>query len=296
MIDYDPKHWSKVLWTFRGTVLMRVIWRIGFFALLTLIVWVCDNFVRPLPPLDPLGHSLLGVALGMLIVLRTNSSYDRWWEGRKLWGALINSARNLVRAAACNTDDVTELVDLVAAHAIALKHHLHRDRDLSRLRSRLPAGRYERVAASANPPAVLAFYIGAWIKQRQTDGRLDGAVARQLDARVNEMIEHQGHCERILHTPMPFAYAAHIKQLLMLYLTSLPWLLVPKMGLSALPVVTAITFGLLGVEEAGVEIEDPFGDEPNDLPVEELCGVIARDAAEFAALAHSSEQPLKQAA
>jgi putative membrane protein len=285
MIVYDPKSWLTILCTVRGTVLTRVLGRVAFITAVAVAVLLWDRCLSPIDQLDPLGHSLLGVALGMLIVLRTNSSYDRWWEGRKLWGGVVNSGRNLVRTAATNCREVKDLVDLVTAHAISLRHHLHGDHDLSGLKSKMSPELYERVTASANPPAVLAFALGVWIKTRQAEGRLESAVARQLDGRVNELLEAQGHCERILHTPMPFAYAVHIKQMLMLYLMSLPLLLVPKMGIPALFVIPAIGFGLIGVEEAGIEIEDPFGDDPNDLPLDDLCATIAADAAEFAALA-----------
>src|SRR5437879_9393387 len=82
MIAYDPKCWLRVLFSVHGTVLPRILVRIGLFTLLTAGVLAWDRLVAPLTPLDPLGHSLLGVAMGMLIVLRTNGSYDRWWEGQ----------------------------------------------------------------------------------------------------------------------------------------------------------------------------------------------------------------------
>src|SRR5262249_7670419 len=133
-------------------------------------------------------------------------------------------------------------------------------------------------------PAAVAFFISRWIRQARAAGRIDAGLAGQLDGRVNEMIDDQGGCDRIQQTPMPFAYAAHIKQLLMLYLATLPVLLVQLMGGTAVFVVPAITFGLLGVEEAGIEIEDPFGLDPNDLPLDELCADLDRDLAEFVTL------------
>ena len=97
-----------------------------------------------------------------------------------------------------------------------------------------------------------------------------------LEAQVAALLDNQGGCERILRTPIPFAYAVHIKQLLLIYLLSLPLALVGEMGWVAIPTSAVIAFGLLGIEEAGVEIEDPFGDDPNDLPVEAICGRSAR--------------------
>ena len=284
MIVYDNKQWWNILFCIRGTVVSRVVWRVGFFSLLTAGIWAWETLAVPLPSLGPLGHSLLGVALGMLIVLRTNASYDRWWEGRKLWASLLNTGRNLVRSAAANAGAVKDLADLVSAYALTLKLHLRKDTDFTVLKGRMSAEMYARVTESPDPPAAVAFFITRWIKQAQADGRIDGGLARQFDARVNELIDYQGGCDRIQQTPIPFAYAAHIKQLLMMYLATLPLLLVQKMGGMALFVVPAITFGLIGVEEAGIEIEDPFGDDPNDLPLDELCADLDRDLAEFVAM------------
>jgi len=110
--------------------------------------------------------------------------------------------------------------------------------------------------------------------------------AVHLDERVRELVDLQGGCERILKTPIPFAYAVHIKHFLVLYLLSMPFVLVGKMGWYAVPVTMVISFALSGVEEAGVEIEDPFGYDPNDLPLESICAAVERDAARLAELGH----------
>ena len=95
---------------------------------------------------------------------------------------------------------------------------------------------------------------------------------------IRNFLDCQGGCERIRRTPMPYVYAVHINQLVMLYLITLPLVLVAEMGVASLMIVPVIAFGLLGIEEAGVEIEDPFGEDPNDLPIEAICGTISRDS------------------
>jgi putative membrane protein len=96
---------------------------------------------------------------------------------------------------------------------------------------------------------------------------------------LSSMVDNQGGCERIQRTPLPFVYAALIKQILLLYLASLPLVLVNKMGFAAPLVVAVVSFGMLGIEEAGIEIEDPFDTDPNSLPLEQICITIARDTA-----------------
>lgn len=291
MVSYDPKQWLRITFSLRGTVLPRVLGRMVFLSLLALALWgfqeVTMRYQGPgLPAIDPLGHVLMGVAVGLLIVFRNNASYDRYWEGRKQWGGIVNSSRNLVRGAAAFVGPAArDLVGLVAAYALALKQHLRSNRDLAEIEPLVPKEVFAQASASANPPLAVAYHLSRWIHDRVAAGQIDTVTARPLEAAVSALLDHQGACERILKTPIPFAYAVHIKQLLMLYLVTLPLVLVPKMNWGAVLAVGVISFGLLGIEEAGVEIEDPFGDDPNDLPVEAICAVIARDTAAVADMA-----------
>jgi putative membrane protein len=135
--------------------------------------------------------------------------------------------------------------------------------------------------AFTNPPARVALEMSRWIAVRVKEGELSEEIARTLEENVGELLDHQGACERILKTPVPFAYVAQIRQLLMVYLLTLPLVLVPIMEWGAIPALMLISFGLLGIEEAGVEIEDPFGLDSNDLPLDDLCAGIAKDAREL---------------
>jgi putative membrane protein len=238
--------------------------------------------------IDPLGHTLIGVAVGLLIVFRNSSSYDRYWEGWKLWGSIVNTFRNLARGAEVYAGPCEDLANLVAAYGFALKQHLRGIKELEEIRPLVPDTLFQRASAAANPTSLIAQAMSQWIQQRHAEGRIDTVTVRTLESYVAVFLDCQGGCERILRTPIPFAYAVHIKQLLMLYLVTLPVVIVPKMGLAAVFVVSAIAFGLLGIEEAGVEIEDPFGDDPNDLPIESICAVIQRDSM---ALAKGGELP-----
>jgi len=124
----------------------------------------------------------------------------------------------------------------------------------------------------------VALEISRWIERRQSAKTMDGCVARQLEGHVSAMVDSLGNFERIRKTPMPFIYAVHGRHLLLLYLGTLPFVLVPVMGWIAPLSVGLIAFGLLGIEAAGLEIEDPFGNDANDLPLDEFCAEIARDA------------------
>src|SRR5262245_22283176 len=282
MISYDPKGWLKITASYKGTIIPRVAGRIGVLVGLTIVILLVREFIPSTEPLfkpfKPLGHTLIGVALGLLIVFRNNCSYDRYWEGRKLWGAIVNASRNLMREAAAFAGDATELAGLVTAYPLALKQHLRNNKDLEEIRSLVSPAVFQHVSSAGNPPSVLAFYMTKWIHDQMSAGKFDHYTAQMLERHVQGFLDNQGGCERILRTPIPFAYAVHIKQLLMVYLITLPFILIGDLGWVAIVAVAAIAFGLLGIEEAGVEIEDPFGDDPNDLPLEAISATIARDA------------------
>ncbi|MCI0703666.1 MAG: hypothetical protein L0241_21520, partial [Planctomycetia bacterium] len=271
MISYDPKSWLRISGSYQGTIIPRVAGRIGILVLLTVVILLVREFVpgaEPIfKPFKPLGHTLIGVALGLLIVFRNNCSYDRYWEGRKLWGGIVNASRNLLREAAAFTGDVTELAALVTAYPLALKQHLRNNKDLEEIRALVPPAVFQHASSTGNPPSVLAYYMTKWIRDQMAAGKFDSITAQMIEGHVRTFLDCQGGCERILRTPIPFAYAVHIKQLLMVYLVTLPFILIGDLGWVAIPAVAAIAFGLLGIEEAGVEIEDPFGDDPNDLPL-----------------------------
>lgn len=284
MIDYERTSWWRTSLAFHGTVLPAVLGRVGLltgFSLLLcfLDLLVLEHFGYGLPHLDQLGHSVLGVAMGMFIVFRTNSSNNRYWEGRSHWGTLVNCSRNLARMGAVYAGPADDLARLIAAYVRAVKQTLRCNKDLGEIRHLLPGRLYEQASAANNPPSILARAISEWIRQRLVQGRYDSIAAMAMESQVAAMVDAQGGCEKILRTPLPFVYAALIKQLLLLYLGSLPFVLVKDMHWAAPVVVAVVSFGMLGIEEAGVEIEDPFGVESNQLPLDEYCESIARDSA-----------------
>jgi putative membrane protein len=288
VIDYNRESWWGTCFSFSGTVLPAVLPRVGVLTLFALLVTLANEFYLhqhgdPLVGMDPLGHTVLGVALGLLTVFRTNSSYHRFWEARSHWGALVNASRNLVRLAAVYARPAGELARLVTAYVLALKEGLRGGRDLSGLRTLLSGRVLDLLGKANNPATMLSEVMSEWVRARQVEGRLDSIQGMRLEEQVSKLVDAQGACEKIRRTPLPFAYAALIKQVLFLYLYSLPFVLVAKMGYIAPVVVAGVSLVLLGIEEAGVEIEDPFGDGPNHLPLDAICQTIGRDAADLAA-------------
>jgi putative membrane protein len=286
MIPYERTNWWRTCLTVHGSVVPHVLGRVGLLTAFCLALCLLDRYFLtvhglPLPALDQLGHTVLGMAVSLLIVFRTNASNNRYWDGRAAWGGLVNGARNLARLGAAFTPPAEDLAHLLAAYAVAIRLRLRGERDLAPLASLVPGRILERAKDASNAATSLAGAIGAWIDERRQHGRIDSVQAVAMQNALSAMVDQQGACERIQGTPLPFVYAALIKQLLLVYLGTLPFVLVSKLGLAAPLAVAVVAFGMLGIEEAGVEIEDPFDLDPNSLPLEAICATIARDTEEL---------------
>jgi putative membrane protein len=287
MIEYDRNSWWRIAFAWFGTVLPHVLFRVGLLTALALAVAYAYQWIPPgrdgvKPGLSELGHSVLGVALSMLIVFRTNSSNNRFWEARSLWGSLVNTTRNLARSAAAYAGPADDLAQMIGAYVVMVREQLRGHSDPEVLRPLLPGRLVDRLRGAANPASVLAGLMSEWVNERLRSGRLHPILASRLEEEVSDLLDSQGACEKILKTPLPFVYAALIKQILLMYLVTLPFVLVPRMGYLAPLVVAGVSLGMLGIEEAGIEIESPFGVDPNHLPLERLCEAIGRDAADLA--------------
>ena len=282
MIAYNSDAWWKTVFSFRGTVLPQILGRVGLLTGLCLSLCLINDYVltrfgNQLPELDPLGHTVLGTALGLLIVFRTNSSFSRYWEARSHWGGIVNCSRNLARSTTAYAGPADDLGRLIVAFAIVLKQRLRDSNDYSAAKCLITSESFDRLSKVSDPPGILALGLSDWIARRLKEDRLSPAMANELEEALAKLVDCQGGCEKIRRTPLPFVYAALIKQILLLYLLTLPFVLVAKMGFAAPLVLAVVALGFLGIEEAGVEFENPFGTAPNGLPLESICEMIANN-------------------
>lgn len=223
-------------------------------------------------------HALAGVALSLLLVFRTNSSYDRFWEGRKLWGGIVNETRNLARAAGVflrgDPELYRALVQWTVCFPYAATAVLRGQVDLGPMATALPPGEVEEARTAQHSALAVARKVSQLLDEGRRRGHYSDYVQLQLDQNVQLLVDYLGGCERIHKTPLPFAYMIHLRRALILYFFSLPFALVGTFGWVT-PVATfAVAYVFFGIEEIGVEIEDPFGLDENDLPLERICETI----------------------
>ena len=280
----EKLHWIRAALMLKGSVipaiLNRVIW-CGFFGFLVSIAYYFKL---------PVSHQVLGtvipsIVLGLLLVFRTNTAYERFWEGRKLWGSLVNNTRNLARliwvaVAEIEPEDRDKKIvalRLIVAFAVATKLHLRGESVNSELEDLMSPDRYFKLKTMNNPPLEIAFWIGDYLQEETKRETLNLYQLPTLQGLLNNLVDNLGSCERILKTPIPLAYAIHLKQLLLLYCLLLPFQLVDELGWWTGAAISLVSFTLFGIEAIGIEIENPFGYDANDLPLDAICKTMWRN-------------------
>lgn len=290
MITYDRKSWWKTAFSFRGTALPRSLKRVVIFAIYAVLIqavyelgldegWIRDGGVFGL---DPAGHAVLGSLVGFMIVFRMNASNARYWEGRTHWGALINASRNLTRFGSQHTSDGEGLANLVTGYAICLRRNLQGKRDTEEADLYLPEVVTKVANKFGSPPTAIAAAISEWIGTHYRQKTIDSLMLCHMEELLSRLVDAQGGCEKIQKTPMPFVYVSMIKQLIIIYLLTLPIVLCQRCGWWSPLLMLIISLGLFGLEEASVETEDPFGVDDNCLDLVACTITIARDTMQMA--------------
>ena len=284
MVDYNPKEWLRYIFYFQKADTARkltpLILGIGVYsavvAYLLMVVWKVGTNTD-LKNIS-LMHSLLGFVISMLLVFRTNTAYDRWWEGRKQWGSLVNSSRNLALKIHAllgdsHADEREFFQKMITNFAFALKNHLrnkyHAD-DFEDAR----IFRRERLKMSDHIPNQIAAAIFSKVIELQKNGVLLPEHTILLNHEIESLTNICGACERIKNTPIPLSYSSFIKKFIFIYCLTLPIGYVFSLHVLVIPFVMFVFYILASLEVIAEEIEDPFGDDSNDLPIERICAGI----------------------
>ena len=234
---------------------------------------------------DLTSNVVYNLVLGLLLVFRTNTSYERFWDGRKSLGMLVVNIRNLSRFIRLSipekdAEDRAQkgaILKLLVAFAVATKLQLRGEPANDELKALLSERQAQEIASAKRLSLQIALWIGEYFQQQLKLGRIDSSQRVEMNDLLNKMIEGLSSCERIAKTPLPIAYRIYLKRLILIYCLGLPFNLIQKMQWWAIPVTAIVSFILLGLEEVGKELENPFLYGVNDLPVNALCQNIATD-------------------
>jgi putative membrane protein len=230
-------------------------------------------------------HNLLGFALSLLLVFRTNTAYDRWWEGRRLWGILMNNSRNL--AVKLNSflpieDSANRAVfsHLIPRFAFELKHRLQLEQSpwmtAGKPHPALPDFDWNKSILNQ-----VAYQIISHVNHLYRQQHITGDQLIVLNGEMSSLIEIAGACERIKKTPIPYGYSAYIKRFVFIYVVTFPIGYALNMGYLTIPVAVVVFYVLASLELIAEGIEDPFGKEINDLPLQGLCETVQKEVSEI---------------
>lgn len=232
-------------------------------------------------------HSLLGFAISMLLVFRTNTAYDRWWEGRKLWGSLVNNSRNM--AVKINSflphDDTRErsfFKTIIPRFSQELVMHLQAESTRFSLDEK-PHPEIPDFDNTKHVPNQVASLIISRITALYKNGKITGDQLIILNNEMQSFLDVCGACERIKNTPIPYSYTSFIKKFIMVYIITLPIGYVFSLGYMVIPVVAFICYVLASLELIAEEIEEPFGKDANDLPMQKISDTIKKNISEILA-------------
>lgn len=288
MINYNPKEWFTFIFRLHKADTVRKLFPMFIaLAVYSALIAVLELEVFKLSQNSDLKnislmHGLLGFVISLLLVFRTNTAYDRWWEGRKQWGSLVNNSRNLslkldAILPAENTADRAFFRFMIPNYAFSLKNHLRGSfipEELENTDQYLPD-------SNLHVPNQIAGRMMKRIQERYRDGQISGDQLITINAELQSFTDICGACERIRNTPIPFSYSVFLKKFIFFYIMTLPLGYVFSVGYLIIPMIVFIFFVLASLELIAEEIEDPFGSDANDLPTDTICTNIRKHVGEI---------------
>jgi putative membrane protein len=286
MIKYNPKNWFKLIFALHKSDTMRILWKeiIYTAALSALIAFIAEEYWMENRVLKELigVYSLVGFVISLLLVFRTNTAYDRWWEGRKKWGALVNDTRNLALKTSVMTGDKEDrdfFRRMISNFVFATKEHLRNGVDFEELK--LTDEEAKLLKSKVHVPNAVSQLMFDRVRKLKQAGKISDEEFIILDKNLNALLDNLGACERIRNTPIPFSYSLFLKKFIFIYVSTLPLVFVTLFHYYSIIIVTFVFYVLVSIEVLAEEIEDPFGKDDNDLPTDELCSKIRANVDEI---------------
>lgn len=272
----------------QGSVTSRVMPLVLAFGLIASsicgVAWLVEWLLQVRLALEITPYEFAGAALGLLLILRTNAGYDRWWEARKLWGGIVNQSRNLAVSAMAygptNSEWQGKIVRWTAAFPHVARLSLRGEQPSSEIANLVGPEHADQIAMADHMPSFVALKLGDFLREACEQLQMDRFAFMQLDRERALLIDHIGACERILKTPLPRAYSIKIRRFILLFLVTLPFALLHRSNSDWLvPLITMlVAYPLLSLDQIGVELENPFSTRSlNHLPLNDISATIEQN-------------------
>lgn len=286
MISYNPKDWITFIFRFhKADTFRQLIPLMIFIGIYSAVIAYLEIDYLQLPESShvkniSIMHGVLGFVISLLLAYRTNTAYDRWWEGRKMWGSLVNNSRNLAIKLSAILDDEKDrefFRKSIAGYASILNKHLKDEETSQQL--------FDDVSLTIDQhkhrPNQVAKMLFQKVNILYKSNKITGDQLIILNSEIQSFTEICGACERIKNTPIPYSYSVFIKKFIFLYIMTLPFGYAFSLGYYVIPVVMSIFYVLASLEIIAEEIEDPFGHDANDLPTTKIAENIKKHVGEI---------------
>jgi ion channel-forming bestrophin family protein len=288
MVSYDPKQWFKLIFQFHKTDTFRILLpNMVVLSLFTAgLVYLETDYYHLNFKATTVFHQILGFVLSMLLVFRINTAYDRWWEGRKLWGSLVNNTRSMaIKLNALLDENQKEarlkFVQLIQTYPYALKNQL-RGRQLSEKFIFYKQPEFvEGLKNCPHAPNYVAAKVTSELVLLSQQGLIETRHLPFLNEELRTLTEVSGACERIKNTPIPYSYSLFLKKIIFIYVITMPFPFSIDFKYWAIPIVIFIFYAFASLELISEEIEDPFGEDSNDLPLDDMAKRIGQTVEEL---------------
>lgn len=288
MVTYNPKDWIRLILQFHKSDTIRILFpAMLLIGAITAGVTIIEQLyiTKPIQGNITIFHQISGFIISLVLVFRINSAYDRWWEGRKLWGSLLNNTRNLaIKLNAIipknNEEERKEIATMIANYAYVLKEHLRGkiSPNLAVDGQLLNKEKYKEAKHKPNFIAKCLTDYALNICQKTTKTQNDYLI---ISENLDNLTDICGACERIKNTPIPYSYSIFIKKIVFIYIITMPIAFGLTAGYWSIPIVMIMFYAFASLEIISEEIEDPFGNDENDLPTDEIAEKIKLNAQEI---------------
>jgi putative membrane protein len=273
MIVRSKTNWWTLLFVWRGSVMKQMLPQLSIVAVLSVVaVWTEGSVLKHKVPLNATPFTLVGVSLALFLGFRNSSAFDRWWEGRKLWGGLVNTMRSLTRQGLTMTGEARDkrvFLDMLVAFTYAMRDQLRGD-TFARNAELLPPGLAAEVDRARYKPFIILRAMGEWVSARYKEGAFGEITMSAIDRNLVELSNILGGCERIAATPVPFSYSVMIHRVVYFYCALLPFGLVDSIEWMTPAVAVLMAYSFIALDSLAAELEMPFNRDENDLALDAI--------------------------
>lgn len=270
----------------RGTILPKVLPMIIMLMAVSMIAWALSHYqLYTVHHVPAVGFAIFGVVLSIFLGFRNNACYDRWWEGRKLWGALIANTRHFSRDThfLSQTERRAILVDMLIFVNLFRDRLRHQKLAADRFAGYLGLTHAEThelnqlIKTHINAPQVILERIQIRLMNAVKSGQISDIIYMSIQKHVVEMGNIQAGCDRISSTPLPLVYSVLLHRAVFCFCWMLPFGIESMLGMWTPFLVGLLAYMFLGLDELSKELEEPFGVADNDLPLDTMTRLIERE-------------------